>query len=125
MDEDSLSKKTTQSAENQEHEPPSLGGCVGCMWRSLVNFGYGTFSIIRFAAQIAADKKVSEDCRAKREEICRTCELFKTVKKDVYSCGVPFNEKRLRQPEKDGCGCWLNLKWIGISENCPLRPPKW
>jgi len=130
MDNEVLQKRDSKPEEPkqvpiQEPDPPPITGCFGCAWKKMLDFGYGTFSVVRFAAQIAVGQKTSDGIQAKREEICRGCHLFKVVKDGIFSCGVPITEKVVRIRDKDGCGCWLNLKWLGVSEKCPLTPSKW
>lgn len=90
-----------------------------------MDFGVGVFSVARFASQMLADQKADEDVRERRESICRNCPLFVVIREGVFSCGKPVTRKVFRIRSKEGCGCWLNLKWLGVSEKCPLDPPKW
>ena len=116
----------------EEKEPPVIAknanpceGCFANWWRKAIDFGEGIFSVSRFAVQIAADQRASEDDQKVRETVCRACPLFNTIKDGVFSCGKPVTERLFRIRGKEGCGCWLNLKWLGKSEKCPLEPPKW
>ena len=101
------------------------GGCKGSWWKHAVDFGHGTFDVVRYAAQMAAGIKAPEEVQASRQKACRACPLFTSVGEGIYSCGVPATKKVFRIRSKDGCGCWLNLKWLGKDEKCPLEQPKW
>lgn len=73
---------------------------------------------------------------ARRKSICVNCfevdgsgkRLFRFVEFDRMSCGQPMdprvaNAKIMRDPKVDGCGCWLQEKWVGRDQACPRS--KW
>ena len=75
----------------------------------------------------ASDKEVD-----RRKAICMTCfdvdaagrRLFRFNSPDRMSCGQPMDpradgSKLLRDPIVDGCGCWLQDKWVGRDQACP------
>ncbi len=66
-----------------------------------------------------------------RQRICGACtvtdpegdQLFRQDQKGRYFCGKPLFQKKLRQPQIDGCGCFLKIKWKKKWTRCPLM--KW
>lgn len=77
---------------------------------------------------------VSDEEYASRKKQCEACtavdnkgeKLFRPGKKGGwFSCGAPFLQKPFRDKAKDGCGCWLQIKWGGKDQHCPLKPPRW
>ena len=36
-------------------------------------------------------------------------------------CGVPILKRRIRDPKREGCGCFLKLKWKKKWTSCPNK----
>jgi hypothetical protein len=83
-------------------------------------------------AEAKLGARASTTMIARREEICRTCfevdskgqRLFRFYSVDKVSCGKPMDPTAagaqvLRDPVADGCGCWLQDKWVGRDQTCP------
>lgn len=73
-------------------------------------------------------EQASDEVIAKRKAICEACfardtngDLLYRTEKGVAWCGKPFYEQRVRNENRDGCGCALDvLKWKVAKEACPL-----
>jgi hypothetical protein len=86
-------------------------------------------SVKSFVKAISMDDygKVPEVIMAVRKEKCKSCSYTDTTGNIFFRydgqtpvCGVPFQRKPLRDPEKDGCGCKLDLKWTMPDQACPV-----
>lgn len=70
---------------------------------------------------------VKEDVLKMRKEICRDCtltdlkgeRLYRIDAKGTLFCGTPLLEKKIRDPKREGCGCFLKMKWKRAWTSCP------
>lgn len=97
-------------------------------FRAVVNVATAVSNVVEaMLGAKASDKEI-----ARRRNICTTCfevdasgrRLFRFVNVEAASCGQPMdprapNAKVLRDPVVDGCGCWLQDKWVGQGQACP------
>jgi hypothetical protein len=82
---------------------------------------------------MAIGTKATPEEHARRKSICEACpeqdsrgvKLFREHKPGRHSCGEARLDWIFRDPEVDGCGCWLELKWHGKDQKCPLKTPRW
>ncbi len=73
-------------------------------------------------------EQASPEVIAKRKAVCEACfardtngDLLYRTEKGMAWCGKPFYEQRVRNENRDGCGCALDaLKWKVAKEACPL-----
>lgn len=99
----------------------------------MIDVGHGAFDVVKFGIQLAADIKATDEEQATRRKACESCtatdskgdRVFRAIDQGVFSCGVPVNKKLFRDKAVDGCGCWLNLKWLAKDEKCPLKEARW
>lgn len=103
----------------------SCHGCGSNVWKRLVNFGESVVKTATAIIEISSGDKSRDDTVESRRHICLYCKLVQEPMASIYSCGIPFPEKPLRDPNIDGCGCFLNLKWRAKHERCPLPEPLW
>lgn len=111
----------------------SCQGCSGASWKLAFNFVDTITDLGVFASQMALGTKVDGYEYSRRREICESCaecdsrgnKLFREVVPGRHSCGVPRWDWIFRDPAREGCGCWLELKWHGKDQVCPLKQPKW
>jgi hypothetical protein len=109
--------------------------CKGCRssWRDAYNFFETSIDLSVFVTQMALGTKVIDDTYYVRKSSCETCQICDSKGDRLYreyipgrhSCGVPRFDWIFRDPSVEGCGCWLELKWYGINEKCPLKTPRW
>ncbi|MCU0849421.1 MAG: hypothetical protein MUD12_16180 [Spirochaetes bacterium] len=91
--------------------------------RKAWNLFYSAGSLIFNLFSPSVDEKLTRS----RREICEGCaltdpedrRLYRKIKGEAYACGVPFFKKMLRDPKREGCGCYLNLKWKKRFTGCP------
>lgn len=89
---------------------------------------YYFYSGFQFALHLMGPNASEEDIE-NRKQTCGVCmftdmdgdRLFRQDEKGRYFCGKPLFEKKLREPQKDGCGCFLKLKWKKKYTKCPLQ----
>jgi hypothetical protein len=104
--------------------PVSLASC-GCLpkiWDQIKDLSGSLNDIVKFVAET----KTSPVNYLKRKKICRECtaidskgiRLFRKLNEKYYTCGEIRTQNILRNSEKEGCGCILNLKWAGNSQKC-------
>jgi hypothetical protein len=111
----------------------SCKGCAGTFWKKVYYFLEAPVSFASFVAEIAVGLRASEETQAQRKTICESClatdssgaRLYREAFPGQHSCGKPWNDQVVRDPSVDGCGCFLEMKWIGKNERCPLPEPKW
>jgi hypothetical protein len=111
----------------------SCGSCKAGLWDQVLDFAKTGINLTSFLAEMAVDMKVTADEYERRKSICERCTacnpqgelLYRELKDGVHSCGVERPKKLLRISSIDGCGCYLELKWWGNNEKCPLQEPKW
>lgn len=116
-----------------EPKPPKCAGCRASFINKMISVGHGAFSVAKFAAQMTVGQKATEEQQATRKTACEGCtavdskgdRIYREISPGVFSCGQSAKEKLFRDKTVDGCGCWLNLKWIAKDEKCPLNPPRW
>lgn len=76
--------------------------------------------------------RVPKEVAAERRSTCEDCpaadpsghRLYRIVLRRPV-CGRPADPRAPgflldREDDKDGCGCWLDLKWHAKGEQCPL-----
>jgi hypothetical protein len=105
--------------------PRSVGSC-GCnipkIWGQLKDLS----GSIKDIAHFVTEPRVAQTNYDKRKQTCQQCStvdshgtrLFRKLNENYYSCGALRSENILRDSQKDGCGCILNMKWIGKSQTC-------
>lgn len=117
-------------------QPTAPKPCSACRrgWiHQTLNFMSGVVHLADALAHLAVDDKVPQDEHDRRKRICEECPirdpkgdpLFRDIGHGRFSCGAPATHKLLRDPQVDGCGCFLNLKWWIKGERCPLKDPRW
>jgi hypothetical protein len=101
------------------------GGC-GCniqkVWEQLKDLSGSIKDVARFVTE----PRTHQANYDKRKQICQQCSavdshgvrLFRKINENYYSCGVLRSGNILRDSQKDGCGCILNIKWSGGSQKC-------
>ena len=95
--------------------------------RALINVAASVTNLVTAAVGPRASAEIIEH----RRKVCTACEevdltgqrLFRVVD-NQESCGRPMDPRvpgsqLLRNPVTDGCGCWLQDKWVGKSQACP------
>lgn len=103
--------------------------CNSLIWAHIANLGGSFAELVRFTTE----KKVSADEWERRKQICMSCQeqdtkaerLLRPLNDKYYTCGR-FRANPiglLRDSVADGCGCILNLKWAGKSQECVRK--KW
>jgi hypothetical protein len=91
---------------------------------------YYLYSGVTFGVHMMGPN-ASEQTIEVRKKICDQCthvdsygdRLYRHDAKGVYTCGKPLFAKKLRNPQREGCGCFLSLKWKKRWTECPLA--KW
>jgi hypothetical protein len=122
--------------QSSQPQAPPAGSCQGCSassWKLAFNFVDVTTELAVFAAQVSLGNRAGSEEYARRRGICESCQecdsrgdkLFREVVPGRHSCGVPRWDWIFRDPAREGCGCWLELKWHGKDQVCPLKVPKW
>jgi hypothetical protein len=108
--------------------------CPTCGWfDKVLDFVEAGGSLASFVGRKAVGQKVDQKEHDRRKAICESCtavdskgdRMFRNVALEKDSCGVPRFKRWFRISETEGCGCWLNLKWWGRGQKCPLKEPKW
>jgi hypothetical protein len=104
----------------------SMSGGCGCnipkVWEQLKDLSGSIKDIARFVTE----PRVAQTDYDKRKQTCQQCStvdshgtrLFRKLNENYYSCGAFRSENVLRDSQKDGCGCILNIKWVGRSQKC-------
>ena len=122
-------KITPDQAKLQTKDVTPSGKPCGCgKVQNLVNTGA---DLAKAAIATITGTYVSEECSLQRKKICSACwekdskgdRLYRANKDGRVSCGVPFEDDILREPTKEGCGCYLELKWKVKGMQCPFG--KW
>jgi hypothetical protein len=97
--------------------------CAGC---KVVDAAKTLGSLVSYALDGEATKEEQE----RRKAICAACDAVDSSGARLYregadgpTCGVPRLEELLRDSAVDGCGCYLEKKWTGKNQECPLG--KW
>ena len=91
-----------------------------------------TKSLINLASTLVG-QHVNDVEYKRRRDVCKTCmaidsngeRLYRLDKAGRPTCGVMRLNKIIRDESKEGCGCYLEQKWKGVTQHCPLNPPKW
>jgi hypothetical protein len=117
----------------QEKAPSTCGGCAGKAYEQAIDFGVTIKNLAGFIAGMALNDKVDPAEFRRRRSVCISCtavdtkgdRLFRKIKIRTFTCGIPRTKLLFRISSVDGCGCWLNLKWWGRDQHCPLKEPKW
>lgn len=126
------SERTTTQRQPAAAPKPCCGGAAATEAKTtfdkLVNAGK---SVLQAAEAFAGLSLVANPLiKAARLEVCHGCQatdqegvrLYRLVDNSPV-CGKLFTENILRDPSKDGCGCYLDEK-TGVSDaHCPLG--KW
>jgi len=109
---------------------PPCGGCQANAFKKAVSAFKVGVGLARFVGEMAVGIKASQEVHDSRKATCEGCPLLDSAGDRMFrghdeghSCGKPRLENVLRDEEKDGCGCWLEMKWWGKSEKCPAG--KW
>lgn len=85
------------------------------------------------AALVGIYEEAGPEEQSDRQRACSACtetdtkgeRLFRLAGENLFTCGVLGYKDLLRNTQKDGCGCFLNLKWKMKDQHCPLEKPKW
>lgn len=114
----------SQYHEIDPHAPKNVSSC-GCLpeiWKQLKDLNGSISDVIKFISE----PRVDDLKYLERKGICMKCSaadhigarLFRKINDKYYTCGALRTENILRDSKIDGCGCILNIKWVGKSQKC-------
>lgn len=111
---------------------PRCGGCGGVVDQAL-DFGITLIGLADVLKGVALRDQVPDEEVQRRRSICESCpninsageKLYRVLEDGRAVCGVPRGHDLFRVSSRDGCGCWLDLKWKLRNQKCPLNPPRW
>lgn len=111
--------------------PAPCSGCQANMFKKAMGVFSMGIGLAQFVGEMAVGIKATEEEHDKRKSACESCQaidstglnMYREHKEGSHSCGEPRIDHILRDDSVDGCGCWLELKWWGKNEKCPLG--KW
>jgi len=114
---------TMEYVEKSDGMLDKIAAVAGVIKRSI----YFVYSGFVFGVHLMGPN-ASEKVIEQRKRTCDACtftdpdgnRLFRHDDKGEYFCGKPLFVKRLRHIQREGCGCFLKLKWKKKWTECPL-----
>jgi hypothetical protein len=102
--------------------PITVIGCGCQIWDQIKDLGGTIVDLLKFVME----PRSNDVDYLKRQEICQKCQavdskgerLFRNLNEKYFTCGEFRSDNILRDSHKDGCGCILNMKWLGRNQTC-------